>query len=302
MDEESDKKAYHGLMKIDLHCHSTASDGSLTPQELVQRAHLQQVNVLALTDHDTIAGLPAAKQAAAELDGGHPLTLVHGIELSCRWQGFEIHILGWHFELENTQLNSLIEAQTAARQARGQQIIDKLLAQGIDSSALAPVQTRQAQPGQLVTRKHLADALYAAGYVTSVEQAFKRYLGKGQCAYVAPQWCSIEDAVAAIHQAGGVSGLAHPLAYELSSKWLKRLLQHFKDSGGDALEVASGQQAPHQRQYLAELAQQFELSASVGSDFHNIGRWRELGRQLKLPEQCQPVWSSWTDFEVLQAD
>lgn len=287
-------------MKIDLHCHSTASDGSLTPQELVQRAHIQQVNVLALTDHDTIAGIPAAKQAIAELDGGHPLTLVPGIELSCRWQGFEIHILGWRFELKNQQLTSLIAAQTAARRARAQQMIDKLLAQGVSSAALASVQHRQAQPDQLITRKHLADALCAAGYVSHVEQAFKRYLGKGQCAYVAPQWCSIEEAVAAIRQAGGVSGLAHPLAYDLSSKWLKRLLQHFKDSGGDALEVASGQQAPHQRQYLAELAQQFELSASVGSDFHHDGRWRELGRQLQLPEQCQPVWSNWKDIEALQ--
>ena len=289
-------------MKIDLHCHSTASDGSLTPNELVQRAHQMQVNVLALTDHDTIAGIASAKQAAAQLHGGHPLTLVHGIELSCRWQGFEIHILGWHFELENKQLNALIEAQAEARRMRAQLIMDKLIEHGVSSSALASVQARQTQAEQLVTRKHLADALVAAGYVKTIDDAFKRYLGKGQCAYVTPQWCSIEEAVEAIHQAGGVSGLAHPLAYDLSTKWLKRLLQHYKDVGGDALEVAGGQQAPQQRQYLGELAVQFGLTASVGSDFHNIGRWRELGHQLKLPEQCQPVWINWADIEVLQAD
>ncbi|MCC5878705.1 MAG: PHP domain-containing protein [Idiomarina sp.] len=289
-------------MKIDLHCHSTASDGSLTPAELVQRAHQMQVNVLALTDHDTVAGISAAQAAIAELNGGHPLKLISGIEFSCRWEGFEIHILGWHFDPEHPQFQALLAGQAEARQARAQLIMDKLIAQGVERAALAGVQAKQQQAGELVTRKHVADALVAAGYANTIDDAFKKYLGKGQCAYVTPQWCSIETAVETIQAAGGLSGLAHPLAYDLSSKWLKRLISYFKDVGGDALEVASGQQAPHQREALADLAEQFELKASVGSDFHFVSRWRELGHQLKLPDKSQPVWANWPETSELQTN
>ena len=292
-------------MKIDIHCHSTASDGSLSPRELVQRAHNLQVNLLALTDHDTLAGLEPALQTIHELSNGAPdtlsLKLVPGIELSCRWHSFEIHILGWHFDATHVALTALVEQQSQARRERSAQMIAKLIEHGVAAEHLASVQARHAHPDQLVTRKHLADVLVTYGYVTTMDDAFSRYLGKGQCAYTTPQWCSIEQAVTAITQAGGVAAIAHPLAYGLSNKWLKRLVQDFVAAGGQALEVSTGQQAPHQRQYLASLANQYDLLASAGSDFHNPGRWRELGHNITLPADCTAVWRDWPEVHELNA-
>ncbi|RUO33069.1 PHP domain-containing protein [Aliidiomarina soli] len=288
-------------MKIDLHMHSTASDGSLTPGELVERAHNLHVEVISITDHDSVAGIAEARQRAAKLTGGVVPQIVTGIELSSRWQGHEIHVLGWCFDLDNKALTELIAAQQRARQERAEQMIDKLSKQQIDEACLQPVRARQDNVDEVITRKHLADALVTGGYVATVDEAFKRYLGKGNCAYVAPQWCSLEDAVGAIQAAGGVTSLAHPLAYQLSSKWLKRLLAAYKDVGGEALEVASGQQAPQQRLQLAQLANDYSLMSSVGSDFHGPGRWRELGRNLSLPDGCRPVWQHW-DLSTLVRD
>lgn len=278
-------------MRIDLHCHSTASDGQLTPGELVQRAHTMQIDYLALTDHDTIAGLCEARATAATLPAKSAPVILNGVEISCRWQGFEIHILGWQFDPEHPAMRSLLDAQMQKRAERAGQIEDKLVQAGVSDDVLTPVRQN---PGRNLTRKHFADALLAAGVVDSIDNAFRRYLGRGQCAYVQPQWCSIEDAVNAIQEAGGSAALAHPLAYQLSTKWLKRLLHAFCDAGGDALEVVSCQQAPHQRAQLAQLAKDFKLQSSVGSDFHAPSAWRELGRNLGLPEGSDPVWDHWT--------
>lgn len=300
LSEEKQINAYAMQMKIDIHCHSTASDGSLTPRELVLRAHNLQVKLLALTDHDTLAGLEQARQAVAELGNDTVFQLVSGIELSCRWHSFEIHILGWHFDANHAALSTLVEQQSQARRERSAQIINKLIEHGVAPDHLASVQARHAHAEQLVTRKHLAEALVEHGYVNSMDAAFERYLGKGQCAYTQPQWCSIEQAVEAITQAGGVAAIAHPLAYGLSNKWLKRLVQDFVDVGGQALEVSTGQQAPHQRQFLASLANQHALLASAGSDFHNPGRWRELGHNIALPAECTAVWHDWPEVRELQ--
>lgn len=277
-------------MKIDLHAHSRASDGTLTPAELVERAHNLHVDVLALTDHDSISGLTEARERAEQL--GSP-QIVSGIEFSCQWHSFEIHVLGWNFNPADAQLTALIEQQRLARRQRAEQIRDKLLKRGIASQALEFVEQAHQNRGVVVTRRHFAEALVSAGVVPNIEQAFKRYLGKGQSAYVKPAWCSIDEAVQAIRVAEGTSGLAHPLAYALSAKWLKRLLTDFKSADGHAIEVVSTQQTPAHRQYLAELATQFGFTASVGSDFHFPGPWRELGRNLRVPDGCTPAWQNW---------
>ncbi|MGX5913650.1 PHP domain-containing protein [Aliidiomarina sp. Khilg15.8] len=288
--ESAAQSGYDVGMRIDLHCHSTASDGQLTPSELVQRAHTMQIDYLALTDHDTVAGLDEARAAAASLPAKSAPAILNGVEISCRWQGFEIHILGWQFDAEHAAMRNLLDAQMQRRAERAGQIEQKLLQAGVSETALAPIRQNR---GRNLTRKHFADALLGAGIVDSIDNAFRRYLGRGQCAYVQPQWCSIEEAVAAIKGAGGSAGLAHPLAYQLSTKWLKRLLHAFCEAGGDALEVVSSQQAPHQRTQLAELAKDFKLQSSVGSDFHAPSAWRELGRNLTLPDGSDAVWSDW---------
>lgn len=290
-------------MRIDLHCHSNASDGVLSPSELLLRAETMQLDVLAITDHDSIQGylaaaaelqqLAAAEQAGARAKqprgaAGLPLQLISGIEFSCSWQGFEIHILGWNFNPKEAAMQQLISAQTERRLQRAEAIAGRLQQHGV-SAAHMP----HAQQNAVRTRLHFAEALQRYGYVRDTQQAFDKYLAKGQCAYVAPQWCSIAEAVQAIHGSGGSAAIAHPLAYDLSNKWLRRLLVDFHSWGGRCIEVVSGQQSPEQRRWLTELAQTYHLMASVGSDFHFPGRWRELGRNLAMPAGLTPVWHDW---------
>lgn len=278
--------------KIDLHCHTTVSDGELTPAELVLRASVMQVDVLAITDHDSVGGWAAA--CAAKERVAPKLQLIPGVEISTRWHGFEIHILGWNFDPNDPTLSALLARQQTCRRERAEAIREKLVKQGIAAEHLPTVGV---DSNAVLTRLHFAEALQAHGYINDVQQAFDRYLGKGQCAYVAPNWCSVEEAVAAIHTAGGHSSIAHPLAYDLSNKWLRKLLVEFKDCGGDAIEVSMSQQGPSQRQWLTELAQEYELQGSVGSDFHKPSRWRELGRHLNLPESVRPVWYDWANMQ-----
>ena len=144
-----------------------------------------------------------------------------------------------------------------------------------------------------VTRGHFARYLVELGVANNMAQVFKKYLAKGKTGYVPPQWCTIEQAIDAIHQSGGQAVMAHPGRYDLTAKWLKRLLAHFAEHGGDAMEVAQCQQAPHERAQLAKYAQDYHLLASQGSDFHQPCSWIELGRKLWLPGGVEPVWRDW---------
>lgn len=269
----------------DLHCHSNFSDGTLSPAELVSRAVENGVTHLALTDHDSVAGLEAAQTAIAQQK--MPLQLINGTEVTCRWEQFEIHVVGLNFDRNAQSVQQLLNAQQAKRRQRYQAMVDKLHKAGIT------IQPPLAQEMTMPTRKHLADALVNEGWVSSFETAFRRYLGKGQLAYVATEWATLADAAAAIKAAGGVSVIAHPHAYQLSNKWLRRLLNEAKIDGIDGVEVAIGAQAPGDREALATFAEDIGLLASAGSDFHLPGRWRELGKNLCLPERCVPIWSQW---------
>ncbi|MBY6185950.1 PHP domain-containing protein [Marinobacter hydrocarbonoclasticus] len=269
-------------MKIDLHCHTTASDGTLTPTELVTRAALQQVAILAITDHDTTDGLPEASAAAK--DSG--VQLISGVEISTRWQGFEIHIVGLGFDPAHPAMTALLTTQQASREARAVAIGEKLAKRRIEGAYDA---AKAKAGGGIVGRGHFARVLVERGVVNQPQAAFDKYLGKGQSAYVATQWCSIAEAVEVIHQAGGVSVLAHPGKYSLSNKWLRKLLNEFQAADGMAMEALGSQQSPDQRRFLLSLAEEHQLLISAGSDFHQPGRWIELGRGLHRPE-LPGVW------------
>ncbi len=269
-------------MKIDLHCHSRASDGSLTPTELVQRALLQQVRYLALTDHDTTAGLAEAHQAAQ----GTGLTIVDGVEISTNWRNWEIHIVGLGMEVADGAFQQLLTQQSQWRQQRAELIDQKLQKRGLHG--LLDQASRYANGGN-IGRSHFARALLAEGVVTTPQQAFDQYLGKGQCAYVRNQWCPLTEAVARINQAGGISVLAHPSKYQLSNKWLRMLTADFAEAGGQAMETIHCQMNRQLQQFLQQLAQEHQLLLSAGSDFHSPGRFIELGRGLHRPTQ-RGVW------------
>lgn len=272
----------------DLHTHTIASDGTLTPQELVHRAAAMRIGTLAITDHDTTAAIPAAQAEIAR--AGLPLRLVTGVEISTLWENHEIHIVGLNIDTTHPAMCALLDEQHQRRQRRAALIGERLEKAHIPG-ALEGAQ-RLAQGGA-VTRGHFARFLVEAGKATTVADVFKRYLARGKTGYVPPQWCTIEQAIEVIHHSGGTAVLAHPGRYDLSAKWLKRLLAHFAQSGGEAMEVAQCQQAPNERQQLAAYARDYGLLASQGSDFHQPCSWIELGRKLWLPAGVEGVWQKW---------
>ena len=268
----------------DLHSHSTASDGALSPTELVLRAREQGVGALALTDHDTTAGLTEAR-AAAEQAG---VRLIPGIELSASFESHCLHIVGLNIDPNHPALVDGIARQQQIRDSRAQKIAEKLAKKGIVD--VYPV-VRQAAGNGEITRLHFADFLVSRGYVASQQDAFDRYLGKGKPAYVPTAWASLAECVGWITAAGGVAVLAHPLRYKLSTKWINKALTAFKAAGGLGIEVVTGRASAEDIRLSQLIASRHQLYASVGSDFHAPGnQWLELGRLAAMPAGLNPIW------------
>nr|WP_294907673.1 PHP domain-containing protein [Tatumella sp. UBA2305] len=276
----------------DLHSHTRASDGVLSPEELVIRAHERGVNVLAITDHDTTAAIIPAQQAITRHQ--LPLTLITGVEVSTLWENHEIHIVGLGMDISHPAICSLLQNQHQKRQARAAEIARRLEKAGVPGALEGA--TVLAGAGQ-ITRGHFARYLVECGKAATMAQVFKLYLARGKTGYVPAQWCTIEQAIEAIHQSGGRAVVAHPGRYDLSAKWLKRLLKFFAEAGGDAMEVAQCQQPPDERQQLAKYSQEYGLAASQGSDFHQPCAWIELGRKLWLPADAEAVWLRFPEIQ-----
>ncbi|SKA57147.1 RNase RNM [Enterovibrio nigricans] len=275
-------------MLFDLHSHTTASDGRFSPEDLVKRAAEFRVDVLAITDHDSVAGLDAARLAVLEND--LPLHIINGIEISTVWENKDIHIVGLNIDPANEELVSLIKAQASRREIRAGMIAERLEKHRMPGA----LEGAQALAGEApITRAHFARWMVEQGHVKTMQAVFKKYLTRGNPGYVSPNWCTIEEAVDVIHKAGGQAVLAHPGRYNLTAKWLKRLLQTFVDASGDGMEVAQPQQSPNERRLLGDYAIQFGLAGSQGSDFHYPSPWLELGRNLYLPKGCSEIWEHW---------
>ncbi|MCX8955941.1 PHP domain-containing protein [Erwinia psidii] len=275
----------------DLHSHTLASDGLLTPEELVLRAVAHRVSVLAITDHDTVEGIAPARDAIAR----HklPLHLIAGVEVSTLWENHEIHIVGLGVDCQHPVLSTFLQQQTDCRMARAELIAARLEKAHIADALAGALALAE---GGAVTRGHFARFLIAQGKADNMAQVFKKYLAKGKTGYAPPQWCTMKQAVDTIHHSGGRAVLAHPGRYGLSAKWLKRLLTCFCEVGGDAMEVAQCQQAPNERNQLARYAQDFQLAASQGSDFHQPCAWIELGKKLWLPGGVEAIWQRFPDI------
>ncbi len=275
-------------MKIDLHSHTTASDGRMSYQDLIERAVGFNLDVLAITDHDTIEALAPARAYIEEKR--YPITLINGIEISTVWQNKDIHIVGLNIDPSNTELQTLIEQQKQHRVVRAEQIAQRLQ----KATREGVLEEVQAIAGEApITRAHFAKWLVEQGFAKNLQQVFKKFLTRDNPGYVPPNWCSMAEAINAIHAAGGKAVLAHPARYNLTTKWVKRLITAFVEAGGDAMEVAQPQQAPQERRTLADYAIQYNLLASQGSDFHYPSPWMELGRNLWLPSGVEPVWKDW---------
>jgi len=273
-------------VSLDLHTHSLCSDGSLSPAELVQRATAAGVDVMALTDHDTIAGLEEAQAAA----GRSGVQLVPGVEISALWRSQAIHVLGLWIDPASARLQKMLDSQADRRRQRMRRICAALSKLGLPGCAL--LAAVEAHPG-LPTRSHLAAALVAGGHVSRTDDAFRRYLGAGRTAHVAADWPPLAQVVACIVEAGGVASLAHPVRYAMSSGARRQLLADFVAAGGGALEVVTGGNGAQHSEACAMLAVKFGLKGSIGSDFHSPQlTWNPLGRLAKLPDCVVPVWRS----------
>lgn len=274
-------------LSYDLHSHSSASDGSFSPAELVQYAHLQGVDVLALTDHDITDGISEAVQATAELD----ISVIAGVEISVVWRKQTLHILGLNIDIDNKDLQTGLLNIRHSRILRAQQIGQRLEKAGIpDTYELAKLISN----GENVTRTHFAKVLIEKGHARDMKQVFKRFLVPGKPGYVAGEWAEMEEALQWIKNAGGVSVIAHPARYRLTATKMRLMIEEFIEAGGQGIEVISGSHSTEESIRIAALARQYNLLASRGSDFHDPAvAYINMQTLPPLPNDLRPVWESW---------
>jgi len=271
----------------DLHSHSTASDGTLSPAALVERARQQGVDVLALTDHDVTDGLDEARQAAHEAG----LRLINGVEISVTWHGVTVHIVGLNFDPADARLQAGLARLREFRAWRGEEIARRLEKKGIPG-ALEGAQAFS--NGQILSRTHFARFLVEQGHAKDMRKVFGKFLTHNRPGYVPGEWAALADAVSWIRDAGGQAVIAHPARYRLSATRLRALIEAFMDCGGEVLEVVSGSHSAGDVQGMAQYARRYGLLASQGSDYHGPEQsWLELGRMPPMPVGCTPVWTRW---------
>jgi predicted metal-dependent phosphoesterase TrpH len=275
---------------IDLHTHSTASDGTLSPSELVSQAAMAGVKILALTDHDCVAGIAEAHRAAKQND----IRLIPGIELSVMWSGRALHLVGLNIDVNNQPLGDVLQEVLDFRVWRAEEIARKLEAHGVEN-ALDGVRTKAKT--DLIGRAHFARYLVDQGFAKDFRQVFKRFLVKGKPGYVGGEWMPLATGIELIHQAGGVAVLAHPARYNLSRTKLRGLFKELKALGANGIEVVSGCHSKEENQTMAQHALDFGLPASQGSDYHGPDKpWVQLGRLPPMYYRCTPIWEAGLDI------
>jgi hypothetical protein len=279
--------------RYDLHTHSTASDGSMSPADLVARARQEGVSVLALTDHDTTEGIGEAERAAQRLD----VHLIPGVEISVNWAPYVIHVVGLGIDPACLELQQGLSRLREQRQERAVEMGRRLQQSGIEGAYEG---ARGFSNGRLISRTHFAQFLVKQGYVADESKVFSKYLVSGKPGYVPGVWAGLEDVVAWISAAGGQAVIAHPARYPFTRTKLRTLLGEFKELGGAAIEVVSGNYTRDDCLTMARHATDFGLMGSVGSDFHGPARFRaDIGQIADLPEGVVPIWHDW---ELVAAD
>lgn len=274
------------VQNADLHCHSTASDGTLAPAAVVRRAHANGVDLLALTDHDELLGLPEAQASAAELG----LHFVPGVEVSVSWLDQTLHIVGLGIDPANPTLIDGLRQVRDGRDGRAGRIAAELERIGIGGALEGAL--RYAGNPSLISRAHFARYLVEIGAAKNVHDVFLSYLARGKPGYVEHVWATLDEAIGWIKGAGGLAVLAHPGRYRLSHVEMDILFEKFRELGGDAVEVCCGAHDGGQELAFARMARRFGLMASRASDFHGPEDSPiDLGRASPLPSDLTPVWS-----------
>lgn len=274
-------------LHYDLHSHSLASDGTLSPAELVRSASVAGVDVLALTDHDETSGIAEASEAAREVG----LCLIPGVEVSVTWNSQTVHMVGLRIDTQSSPLQQGLMRLREFRNWRAEEMGRRLAKHGIEGAYAAASALAR---GRIISRTHFAHFLAERGHAKSVRDVFKHFLKPRKPGYVPGEWATLEEAVTWIHGAGGQAVIAHPARYNMTASKRRKLFGEFGELGGEALEVVSGSHSLGDCHNMAQYARQFGLLASSGSDYHGPENpWIALGRLPPLPKTCQPIWSTW---------
>jgi predicted metal-dependent phosphoesterase TrpH len=276
------------MLKVDLHCHSNVSDGVLAPAAVAAYARQGGVDAWALTDHDELKGIKAARQAAGELG----MRFVPGVEISITWAGETVHIVGLQIDEDNAGLVQGLHETRSGRDRRGQEIADQLAKAGIPGAYEGAL--KYVDNPDLMSRTHFARYLVELGVCASTSEVFRKYLTEGKPGYVPHRWASLAQAVGWIRGAGGIAVVAHPGRYRFTPMMEGALFDEFKQLGGTAIEVVTGSHTPDQYPVYAEAARRYGFLASRGTDFHGPGESRvEFAALPPLPAGVTPVWHDW---------
>lgn len=278
------------LTNADLHCHSDISDGTLTPEALAVRAKANGVELWALTDHDELSGQHRAMAAAAK----QGLPYLTGTEISVTFAGLTVHIVGLGVDPDDARLKAGLQATRGGRENRAREMAEQLAAVGIKGAFEGALQ--YVGNPDLISRTHFARFLVEARVCSSTHEVFRHYLTEGKPGFVPHRWAGLGDAVSWINGAGGMAILAHPARYRTTPTEEYALFSEFKAHGGKGVEVVTGSHTAAEYVKYAEMAQEFGLYASRGSDFHSPEESHtDLGSLPDLPGTLQPVWEALRD-------
>jgi len=278
----------NAVPNVDLHCHSTVSDGVLSPADVAQRACANGVDVWALTDHDEVGGLAQAGATARELG----MRFITGTEVSVTWAGQTVHIVGLGFDAADAALVAGLHKTRGGRAERARRMGERLADMGMPGAYEGALPF--AGNPELVSRTHFARYLVQAGYCPDVQTVFNKYLGDDCPGHVPMQWASLADAVGWIVGAGGRAVIAHPGRYKYSALQFDALFDEFLQLGGVGIEVTTGSHTPDEARHYAQVARRYGFLASRGSDFHSPRESRaDLGALPPLPDDLKPVWHDW---------
>ena len=279
------------MFGVDLHTHTHISDGTFSPEQLVQAAVDLKIHMLAVTDHDTMDGLSSARKYAQD----HDIQIISGVEISSQWsrpntkKSYGVHIVALNMQ-DETPIQAMLENQKKVRAERAKVICD-LLEKCIDFDIYPDVIAKVDGQADRVTRTHIAKTLVEKNIVSRPQQAFDRFLKEGKKAFVKFEGLSLKDTIDVIHASQGFAVLAHPTRYDLSATNIRYLIELFAEAGGDAVELPPSIEPASTRQMVDRMIQQFDLAVSIGSDFHGENMpWIKLGNTPRVKEGQIGIW------------
>jgi len=252
--------------KFDLHSHTTVSDGTLTPEELVQKAIAEGFQVLAITDHDNIAGIKTAQKLAE----GSELEVVPGVEISVEYGPGTMHMCGYFMDLDNEQLNKNLDFVQEARRTRNPKIVQKLNEAGFE---MTMEEIENVAGTKQVGRPHFATVMFDKGYVKTKQEAFDKYLDKSAPCYVNKERLSLEDSIKSIREAGGIPVLAHPISLKLKNfDEYREMFEMLRDKGVMGIEAYTSRQTDDESETFRQMADELGMLVTGGSDFHGANK------------------------------